>query len=90
MKYIATLMLFLAGCMDNEQIERHRECLSVCNVTENACNEFDMDECTSYCSSLSSMEEVEAFAACANCYVAVYCDADTYVYVCYPDCGGGL
>lgn len=86
MKYLATLMLFLAGCIDNEQMERHRECLSICNVTGNVCNDFNIEDCTSYCGSLASMEEVEDFHVCADCYVAVYCDVGAYQYVCYPGC----
>lgn len=72
--------------MDNDQLERHNECLSICNDTGNACNEFDRDECTSYCSNLTSMEEIEVFHTCADCYIAVYCDVNRYGYVCYPDC----
>lgn len=90
MRYLVTLLLFLTGCVDNEQMERYRECLSICNATGNVCNDFSEEDCISHCSSLTSMEEVEDFHVCADCYVAVYCDTGMYGYVCYPSCDGGL
>lgn len=73
--------------MDAAQTERYDECLGICNNTYNVCNDFHLEECISYCTNLPSMEQVEEFHICAECYIAVYCVADTYQYVCYPGCG---
>lgn len=89
MRYILLTALLL-GCMDAAAMERHQECLQICNVTANSCNDFNEEDCTSYCSELVSMEEVEDFRICAYCYIAVYCDNNSYAYVCYPVCEGGL
>jgi hypothetical protein len=89
MRYRSLFLLSLsAGCMDHAQLERHDECVSLCNRTNEVCNDFVLEECISYCTNLPSMEEVEEFHICAECYVAVYCDANTYRYICYPSCEG--
>lgn len=85
MRYIL-LTVFLLGCMDAAEMERHQECLQICNATANSCNDFNEEDCTSYCNELFSMEEVEDFRICSECYIAVYCDNTSYAYVCYPSC----
>lgn len=72
--------------MDSAQLERHNACLSICNSTDEICNDFIPEECISYCTELPSMEKVEEFHICAECYVAVFCDTATYRHICYPSC----
>lgn len=89
MRYVL-ISLFLYGCVDAVAREQFQRCRTICSYPAGNCNNFNLEDCVSYCTGLASTEEVDAYEACADCYVAVWCDARGFQSICYPGCGGGL
>jgi len=81
------ISLFLVGCCNASTNERYERCIAICGNPSNVCNNLVLEDCVSVCVEYSTSEEVDAFQACAECYVAVQCDPRSYQTLCYPSCG---
>lgn len=90
MKNISLISLILAGC-NTGYSQQQLQCRDLCSAVEHTCRptnvgSFEYDLCYDYCAGLPSMQEVDNFQSCSECYMAIECNDEIYGTLCYPAC----
>ena len=83
MRVIFLFSLLFFGCGNEQQ---HVQCESLCQRLDTTCNDFEYEYCYEYCIGLDTLQQVNSFQSCGECYMAIECSDQLYGSICYPAC----